>query len=79
MKYSNKWVVVPYSKLVNKTNDKNKILLDKSLSAEDKLAAYNYLIKKQSNQKKIKNDFDRSNEQEIIKDKINEEDEYSET
>ena len=51
MKFTNKWIVVPYSsidkKLMKKRNVTNQILGNKSLSKEEKLASYNnYIIRK---------------------------------
>jgi hypothetical protein len=48
MKFTNKWIVVPYNTVVNKSKKEgpNEIFSNKSMNNEEKIAAYNYYLKK---------------------------------
>ncbi|CAF1015651.1 unnamed protein product [Brachionus calyciflorus] len=63
MKYTNKRVVIPYNSLIsqNKREDTNRILSNKSLTTDDKIAALNYKIQRQL----LKNKSNKEIEQEI--------------
>lgn len=57
MKFTNKWIVIPYNSIDKKkhTNITDQILRNKSLSKEEKLASYNNYIIRKLNKQKLKN------------------------
>jgi hypothetical protein len=82
MKYTNKWIVVPYNTLLSKSkeNTPTNIFLNKSLTDNDKIAAYNYYVKKniQKEQlKKIKPETENTKNETMERSDTDEDDELS--
>lgn len=66
MKYTNKWVVVPYSSITKKTsknaNVADQIFTNKTLTKEEKLANYNNYIIRKLRKKKLNQKLDNNEE-----------------
>ena len=65
MKYTSKWLVIPYSSIANfeSKNQRNKIFGNKSMSKDEKIAAYNYHVMKNFRKDDVK--LDRYNNDEL--------------
>ena len=70
MKYTNKWVVVPFSsldkKITNNANIADQILQNKSLSKEEKIASYNNYIIRKLRKQKFKKQQEQTNDDDDI-------------